>query len=72
MDKKQLLRKIAGKELDYICRLSEEKFFNTVSEWFGEGMLDSSDRKELTKAYIDDFMSYREEESEEELLEYLG
>lgn len=65
MDKKELLREIARKELDRLENLPLEELRKEASNWFNIEV--GGDRQELTDDLLNDFMRYREAESLEEL-----
>lgn len=80
MDKRQMLHKIAQQEYDWLNSLDKRTFVNEYNGWFGldeENALTEDDdtlkerRPILTSDYVEDFMRYRENESEEELLQLI-
>jgi len=76
MEKKTLLRKIAENEKDRMRKLSREDFVDEYNEWFqldedncmsaDDDMYEEIMPKNL-EVYIDNYMSYREDECEEDL-----
>lgn len=67
MDKKELLREIAQKELNRLQSLSYEKLSKEASDWFQDEELASESREDILNDLFEDFMRYREQENEKEL-----
>lgn len=68
MDKKEMLQIIEQRELRSLQAMNMEELRREVEEWFGEPVSPMETREELYRDYLEDFMRYRESESEEELL----
>lgn len=72
MDRKELLNKIATKELARMRALPIEDFLSEVYGWFGEGAEDGDTEDGLLVRYIEDYMSHQEDKDDAELLEILN
>ncbi len=70
-DKKTLLYKIAGDELQRLLSMNRKELEKVYSEWF-DGAFDEHIKalpsETLRDDLLEDFMMYREDESVEELL----
>jgi hypothetical protein len=72
MDKKNLLKEVEQKELDRLHGLNEKDLRAEMDEWFDEAISPSESRHELITDYMNDYMRYKADESEEELSEILN
>ena len=75
MDKKTLLYTIADLELDRLRSLSREELVQEAQDWFIEAddweQIEKDTSEKLIGDIIEDYMAYREQESEEELEELI-
>jgi hypothetical protein len=72
-DKKELLKKIEAKEFDRLNALTFEELEKEVGDWFGEycSITTTEEADEELEMLLEDYMRYRSDESEEELLKLL-
>ena len=81
MEKKQILNKIAEQEYNWLKSLTISQFVAEYNQWFNldeQNALTEDDDTleeslpELRQDYVEDFMRYREDESEEELIKLIN
>lgn len=70
-DKKELLRLVAEKEMKRLNNLSLKDLHKEAQDWFQDEII-PIDRDVIILELVEDYMRYREEESEEELQEILN
>lgn len=72
VDRYYLLKEIERREIRNLSGMSFDEVRDLICDWFGDEIIESESREDMINDYITDFMRYRKDEYEDELVELIN